>query len=166
MSKYNASDDEDTVNTRTAEMEWSLSGTDSSQFEFNSATDCSGTVVRKPTGLETQLCLAAQPDYESPTDGNRDNAYNVTVTVTDSDGNPTSKDVTVTVTNEPEMGEVMLSARQPEVGVPITASVTDADGGVRDVEWQWSYSGSGADIENATAATYTPGTGDLTAKHW
>ena len=63
----------------------------------------------------------------------------MTVMVTDSDGNTTSQDVTVTVTNEPEMGEVMLSARQPEVGVPITASITDADGGVKDVEWQWSY---------------------------
>ncbi len=160
VSEYSASDHEDAANTRTDRMEWSLSGTDSSQFEFNSADDCSGTVVRKPTGLEAQLCLASQPDYESPTDANRDNVYMVTVTVTDSDGNPTSKDVTVTLTNVEEMGEVMLSARQPEVGTPITASVTDADGGVRDVEWQWSYQG-GAEIESATSATYTPGTGDV-----
>ena len=33
---------------------------------------------------------------------------------------------------------VTMSQRQPRVGVPITASVTDLDGDVSNVTWQWS----------------------------
>ena len=38
--------------------------------------------------------------------------------------------VTIMVTNVEENGTVTLSAQQPQVGVPITASVDDPDGSV------------------------------------
>ena len=52
VSEYSASDHEDTANTRTDQMEWSVSGPDSSQFEFNSNNQCTGDSVRAPTGTE------------------------------------------------------------------------------------------------------------------
>ena len=57
-------------------------------------------------------------------------------------------DVTVTVTNADEGGTVMLSARQPQVGNAVTASVTDPDGGVTGVTWQW-FSQASPDVDNA-----------------
>ena len=78
------------------------------------------------------------PDYEKPGDANKDNVYEVTVEATDAVGNTGTKDVKVTVTNVEEDGTVTMSQRQPRVGVPITASVTDPDGDVSNVTWQWS----------------------------
>ncbi|MEM6736522.1 MAG: T9SS type A sorting domain-containing protein, partial [Bacteroidota bacterium] len=66
---------------------WSLGGTDQGLFSINSNT-----------GVVT---LAAQ-DYESPSDGNTDNTYEVTITETDSDGNYANESWTVTVTDVPE----------------------------------------------------------------
>ena len=47
-----------------------------------------------------------------------------------------------------------LSAVQPRVGVAVTASLTDIDGAVSGVTWQWSAGNT--DIEDATSDTYTP----------
>ena len=51
---------------------------------------------------------------------------------------------------------------QPKVGVPLTASVTDLDGGVKDITWKW-YDGTIDEsdlavnaIADATSDTYTP----------
>ena len=71
-------------------------------------------------------------------DANKDNVYEVTVEATDAVGNTGTKDVKVTVTNVEEDGTVTMSQLQPRVGVAITASVTDPDGDVSGVTWQWS----------------------------
>ena len=108
------------------------------------------------------LEFKAAPDYEKPGDANKDNVYEVTVEATDAVGNTGTKDVKVTVTNVNEAGTVTMSQRQPRVGVPITASVTDLDGDVSNVTWQW-YDGAIIDsdltqnaIAKATSATYKP----------
>ena len=44
------------------------------------------------------------------------------------------KDVEVRVTNVDEPGTVTLSALQARVGVPLTAKLTDPDGGVHNVD--------------------------------
>ena len=44
--------------------------------------------------------------YESPGDSGRNNVYEVTVKVTDSEGNSDEQDVTVKVTNMEELGTV------------------------------------------------------------
>ena len=61
-----------------------------------------------------------------------------------------------------EDGTVTFSAVQPRVGVPLTASFTDIDGGVSNVTWQW-YNGDIRDdnvIEGATSDTYKPTSDD------
>ena len=108
------------------------------------------------------LEFKAAPDYEKPGDANKDNVYEVTVEATDAVGYTGTKDVKVTVTNAEEPGTVTMSQRRPRVGVPITASVTDPDGDVSNITWQW-YDGAIIDsdltqnaIAKATSATYKP----------
>ena len=105
-----------------------------------------------------------------PADAGSDNVYNVTVVATDdgvdADGENemmAMRDVVITVTNVEEAGTVTLSAQQPKAGVELTASVTDLDGGVTDVKWQWYDAVINAEnaIEDATSATYTPKDGDV-----
>ena len=74
---------------------------------------------------------------------------------TDAVGNTGTKDVKVTVTNADEEGTVTMSQRQPRVGVPITASLTDPDGDVSNITWQW-YDNAQNAIAKATSATYKP----------
>ena len=81
------------------------------------------------------LTFKDAPNYEMPADAGRNNVYNVTVVATDSGDTrgrnkmTAMREVTIMVTNLDEDGTVTLSAQQPKVGVPITASVTDLDGG-------------------------------------
>ena len=106
------------------------------------------------------------PNFESPTDENKDNSYRVQVVAKDDAGNNSKTDVTVTVTNLNEPGEVSLSSIQPGVGTALTATLKDPDGGETDIRWQWSSGPTGAigggfeDIEGATSASYTPTAGD------
>ena len=99
-----------------------MSGDDSGKFVLSSGV----------------LTFKAAPNFESPGDANGDNAYEVSVVATDGDGQTSRRDVTVTVTNVNEDGVVTLSAVQPRIGVPITASLTDPDGDISDLTWLWS----------------------------
>ena len=108
-----------------------------------------------------ELRFKAAPDYEKPGDADKDNVYEVTVEATDGVGNTGTKNVKVTVTNMEEEGTVTMSQLQPRVGVALTASVTDLDGDVSGVTWQWSRdmadTGTFTDIiAKATSATYKP----------
>ena len=85
---------------------------------------------------------SAEPDFEDPKDAGKDNVYNITVVATDSDGQTDEMDVTVTVTNVEEDGTVTLSLLQPRIGTALTATLTDIDGPVSDVKWQWARSDS------------------------
>ena len=100
---------------------------------------------RAPTPASSNLILILAagalvfkdaPNYEMPADAGRNNVYNVTVVATDNGVDSDNKNkmtatraVTIMVTNVEEDGTVTLSAQQPYVGVPLTASVTDLDGG-------------------------------------
>ena len=116
------------------------------------------------------------PNYEAPADAGANNVYNVTVVAADDATGVGAKmtamrEVTVMVTNLDEPGMVTLSAQQPKVGVALTASVTDPDGDVTDVTWEWERddddnnadpnTGSEEVIEGATSATYTPTNDDI-----
>ena len=127
------------VNTAT----WATAGPDGSKF----------------TATGGQLKFKAQPDYEKPADANKDNVYEVTVTVADERGERGMRKVKVTVTDADEPGVVTLSKTQPRVGIPITASLSDPDGSLTAVSWQWSTSGS--DILGATTDTYKPDAEDV-----
>ena len=71
-----------------------------------------------------------------------------------------TRDVTVEVTNVEEAGSIVLSTLQPQVEIPITATISDPDNPDQatvelvDLTWEWLR---GEDIiAGATGATYTP----------
>ena len=71
-----------------------------------------------------------KPNFEKPADADKDNVYEVTITAADGNANMSTRDVKVTVTNAEEDGKVKLSQPRPRVGVAITASYSDPDGGL------------------------------------
>ena len=80
-----------------------MAGADGSKFNIGNET--SGTLG--------ELKFKAKPDYEMPTDANKDNVYEVTVRAADADGKIGTLAVKVTVTNQNEEGTVTLSKTQP-----------------------------------------------------
>ena len=161
---YRASDDDDR-----GQITWSFKedsndpeAEDWMHFE-RSSTDLSG--LDEPRALR----FKTPPDYENPTDANRDNVYKVTLVATD--GRHGGRDefrISVFVENQQELGQLTLTASgdsssQPFIGEPLTAMVSDPDGGVAVISWQWSRSstktGTYTPIAGATSATYTPVSG-------
>ena len=130
----------------------SLGGDDADAFELEDADDTN-------QGNRT-LRFKNSPNFEMPDDVNQDNVYKVSIVATDVKGLMGMKDLTVEVMNIDEPGSVSLSRIQPGVGQPITASLSDPDGGENDMKWQWARglteTGGFADIDGATSATYTP----------
>ncbi len=120
-------DDEDRVDRG----EWAepIAGPDGSLFEYSTPED----------GIGRRLHFKKKklPDYENPGDANRDNVYEVTVTVRDNSGATGTKKVRITVTNVDEMGKLVLSPEQPNDGEPVTAALTDADGVEIITDWTW-----------------------------
>ena len=152
-NSYAATDPEfDAVN-------WSLEGEDRGDFDIEGVAD-------KPN--QRKLDFKVAPDYEMPTDDNGDNVYKVTLVATD--GNMTGKRaISITVTNEDELGKITLSPEQPHLGGPVTATLTDPDGGVTITSWQWYWADdvatdpfsdinddTGGKIDDATTPSYTP----------
>ena len=143
-------------------LTYSVTGTDATEFAeaFSQNTSVGQILVKSGTNL----------DYETKA------SYSIMVNVTDSKtsagetetGSPTIDDsvsVTINVTDEDETGTVTFTPAQPDLGIPITASVTDTDGAVSADTWQWSKSdtatGTFTDITDATSATYRPAEADL-----
>ena len=139
-----------------------IRGADSSKFAINA----SGELTFKAASGFAAL------NFEKPADADKDNVYEVTITATDVSANIATRDVKVTVTNAEELGTVKLSQPRPRVGVAITASYSDPDGGLASAEWQWwrtmDNSGTAPEaldftnlaawemIADATSVTYTP----------
>ncbi|MEP4196907.1 MAG: Ig-like domain-containing protein [Aliishimia sp.] len=121
-------------------LEWSISGgADQNRFGI--------------TDGGAAFWSSVNPDFENPADADGDNVYELTVTVTDSDGNTDSQDVELTVLDAPESpvitdGDTVLLDTWLE-GIPATVfnnfNATDPQG---DTEsgggLVWSISG-GAD---------------------
>ncbi len=159
-------DDDDTPHPGTVSS-WSVGGADGSKFNIGNETG----------GTPGQLKFKVKPDFENPTDADGDNVYEVTVQA--SDGVLTGMHmVKVTVANENEDGTVTLNRVQPRAGIPVTASVSDLDGRISKLTWQW-YRGTNVDttslpatacaddssndcsIDGAKSAMYTPTSGDV-----
>ena len=96
------------------------------------------------------------PDYE------KKSAYSITVTADDGKGGVGKVDVTVSVTNANDAGAVKLTAREPQVGIPVLATLTDPDGGIGGVTWVWSKSGP-VDQNNLPTPNCSATAGDYTA---
>ena len=120
-------------------VELSLSGDDADMFELTDPdTPADGSKV---------LSFKAKPDFEMPGDRNKDNIYEVTVEASD-DVNTATRSVTVKVTDSDEGGKVELSSQDALIGVELTATLTDSDGGVPDprdltgITWTWEIDSS------------------------
>ena len=106
------------------------------------------------------------PDYENPGDANRDNVYKLTLVATDGrQGGRNEFRISIFVKNQHEQGELTLMASgddpaQPIIGELMTATVSDPDGGIAVVTWQWSRSdtkdGTYTPIAGATSFRYRP----------
>ena len=137
-------------------LTYSLGGDDADAFEIDASTG--------------QLWSKAPLDYETQAN------YTVVVSVRDSrdfNGDPdtavdASVAVTIAVVNVSEPGALILLSSEPRVGVPFAARLTDPDGIVGEVVWQWErsrdgnpWSSSWRTITGAESAAYAPVEADL-----
>ncbi len=125
-------------------LSYSLSGTDASSFGIDSSTG--QLIVKEPLDFETQ------------------SVYEVTIRVSDDRNASDDVDVTITITNVDEAGTVAVSAEQPQVGTALAASLSDPDGSVSNISWQWAASSDGSnwsDISGAKSDSYTPVADDV-----
>ena len=102
---------------------YSLSGTDRSAF----AIDSKGVL-----GFRANH----DPDFEEQS------SYSITIVARSGAGDRrlTAKlGVVIEVVNTHDLGEVMLSQRQPNVGIGIVATLSDPDGGVEINRWLWEW---------------------------
>ena len=120
-------------------LTYSLSGTDASSFLLDGSTG--------------QITTKTLLDYETQSQ------YSVRVRVRDDQGGIDSIDVSIDVSNVDEAGTVSLSLEQPEVGTPVAASLSDLDGSLSNISWQWARSSDSSDwsdISGANSDSYTP----------
>ena len=131
-------------------LTYTLTGTDADAF----------TIVTRTGQIKVKDAL----DFETK------ESYRVTVNVHDGrDGAgatdttvDNSQDVTITVQNVDEPGVVTLTTLTGviQARVEVTAALSDDDGSVSGVAWQWSQSPNGrtdwANISGETGTTYTP----------
>ena len=124
-------------------LSYSLGGADADSFDIDASTG--------------QLTTRAALDYEAKS------SYEVTVRVTDPSNAFDDVPVTITVENVEEAGTVTLSGVPPEVGTRLTATLTDPDGDISDLTWQWQRSTVRTDRDSgwtlifaATSKTYAP----------
>ena len=125
-------------------LSYSLSGIDASSFGIGRSTG--QLIVKDPLDYETQ------------------SVYHARVHVRDNIGASDDIDVTITVTNVDEAGTVSVSSERPKVGTALAASLTDLDGSVSDISWQWAASSDGSnwsDISGANSDSYTPVADDV-----
>ena len=125
-------------------LAYGLSGIDASSFTINILTG--------------QMMVKDPLDYESKP------VYHVRVRVRDGIGASDDIDVTITVANVDEVGTVAVSMEQPKVGTALTVSLSDPDGSVSDISWQWAASSDGSswsDISGANSDSYTPVADDV-----
>ena len=134
--------------TATGSSSYSLGGTDANSFNIEDDTG------QLKTKVDVEL------NYEAKT------SYLVTVTADDGSGGSAAITVSISVNNLDEPGTVTLSASEPRVTMEVTATLSDPDGSVSGVTWQWHRStdpdnqNSWTPISGETSDRYTPGVDD------
>ena len=104
---------------------YSVSGADRDDFAFD------------PTTRKLTFITGHEPDFEDQS------SYSITVVAHSGEGSrrlSTTLDVTIEVVDGEDTGAVVLSQRQPEVGVAVHATASDDDGGVTIRRWVWELS--------------------------
>ena len=123
---------------------WTLAGGDATHFTIV------GGVLR----------FGESPNFEAPADTDKDNTYVVMVNASDGAESDT-ENVVIEVTNVDEPGTVTLSTLQPQVEVPLTATLSDSDVVVERHSPTWMWFRGSSVIAGAVDATYTPMPGDV-----
>ena len=163
-----------------ASISWDLRGADASFFTINggvlqfvNSPDFEDPKSRSGDNTATPDAEGIAPDGT----GTADNIYSVVIRAiasrTSGDTGPAETvdtTVTVTVTDVDEDGEVVISSLQPEIAILIMASLTDPDGDVNGLSWQWEVSKVAANVLDineddhwgdapgtASIESYTPG---------
>ena len=113
-----------------------------------------------------ELRLLSSPDYESPTDSDTDNDYNVTVKVTDNGGLSGTADFALTIGNVNEPGTVTITGTLLG-GSTLTANLSDPDESLSNQSYQWKRSPSAGGTfsnitSNGTSSTYVLVADDVT----
>ena len=124
---------------------YTLGGVDAELFEIDSSTG------------QITVGEGATLDFETT------ESYEVRVDVRDESNGRDSISVTISVTNVNEPGAVSLSSKEAAFGKELTATLTDPDGGITDVSWNWQWSSDGAEwftIPGSRNASYTPSHSD------
>ena len=135
---------------------YSLGGPDAGAFT-------SETSLSQP-GASIILQVFTALDYETK------QSYSLVLSVTDredEDGNPQTNhtvddtvQITVNVLNVEEPGRLVINPVSLEQGINATASLTDPDGSLSNINWQWSRSDEGtgpfSDISGETGPNYVP----------
>ena len=121
LSTYDATDDDATDDVGGAELIYGLAGADAAYFIIGNGSP-------NPRG---------RLDFKNPPNFEKKSLYLLTITATDDEGATGELKVIVQVQNGNDKGSVMLSQRTPQVGRTVRASLSDEDGSIRSVRWQW-----------------------------
>ncbi len=111
-------------------------------------------------GIDGSVTVAqgASLDFEETS------SYSLTVTASDGTLSDTAA-LTVTITDVDEDGTVTFDFQAPMVGMAMTATLADPDGGVTGVTWQWASAdvanGTFTNISGETSASYMPVEADV-----
>ena len=131
-------------------LTYSLSGTEASSFVIDGSTGQitvgSGTMVDYESGPARHTVIVSVHDGRDAY-GNDDSTIDDRI------------EVSIDVSNVDEAGTVSVSPEQPKSGTALTASLSDPDGSLSDISWQWAASSDRAnwqDTAGASSSTYTP----------
>ena len=153
---YNVTDDDETADPANT-FTYSVAGADRKLLEFNDQDTLA-------------FVDGHTPNYE------KQSSYSITIVANSGadDRRLTSRlDVTINVVDAEDPGTVSLSQREPQIGRTVIATLTDPDGGVTVLEWEWATAAPNEDgdcetvfdsstlITGASSAAYTAKQDDI-----
>ena len=107
---------------------------------------------------------SGQLETKEPLDYETRSSYLVEVRATDPGGLYDTASVNINVTNVDEAGSIVPTPIMTNIGAGALATLTDPDGSLSNVSWQWSVSSDKTTwrhIEGAVSASYVPREEDL-----
>ena len=108
-----------------------VTATDADDDTLTYTLEGTGAASFDIVGTSGQIQTRAALDYETKA------SYSVRVRASDVDGASDTIAVTINVSNADDRGTVTFFPAQPRVGTPVTATLSDQDGGVTNLAWVW-----------------------------